>query len=105
MQLIVGQPTEAAGTQTTQYAAAQFAPDEGWRLQVDGNGGGSSFEAAPFVSISAARHSVGIAPADARCWVVPVQIRIRVRGSAPGHPVRLLDRDALHDVRKDDWRI
>ncbi len=91
LQLVAGRPTDRAGMQTTEYVAARFAPEEGWRLQMAGNGGGTKLEGRRLhFDFSRGAKSIGIVPPDSSLLGSPTQIRIRTQGVVAGHSVRLL---------------
>ena len=91
LELIPGTPGKTPGSHTAEYSAARFATEEGWRLGVHGPGGSSSLNGRTLrFDFSQGAASVGIVPAEFSLLGNPEQIRIRVKGSAPGHPVRLL---------------
>ena len=85
VRLIVGKPGKGAGMVTSEIVAARFAADEGWGCR----GGGALAGRTWRFDFAAGAPSVGIAPRDASLLGEPQEFRIRVRGAAPGHPVRL----------------
>lgn len=90
VRLILGKPGEATGSATSEYAAAQFAADEEWRLRVNGAVGNSSLTGRELrFDFSAGAASIGIVPQEFSLLGNPQEIRIRVKGSAPGHSVRM----------------
>ena len=90
VRLIPGRPGKAAGMVTTEYAAARFAPAEGWRAWSAGNGGTTGLRGRKWTYDFTKGASVAaIAPKEYTLLGVPQSIRIRVRGAAAGHPVRL----------------
>jgi len=90
LRLISGQPGESVGRVASDYAAARFAPEEGWRLTSRGNAGRSVLEGRTWrFDFSEGARSIGLVPQDFSLLGNPEQIRIRARGAAPGHPVRM----------------
>lgn len=85
VRLIEGKPGKGAGMVTSEYVAAQFAGHEGWRCHGAGKLAGRRWQ----FDYSRGGASVGIVPRDASLLGAPLEFRIRVRGKAPGHPVRL----------------
>ena len=73
------------------YAAYRFVPDEGWGKHSDGNAAETRLDGPKWaLDFSKGARSIGIAPSD-RVLIGNVdRIHIRVRGSAKGHPVRLV---------------
>jgi hypothetical protein len=91
VRIIEGKPEEGAGMVTSEYAAARFMPDEGWRLNVHGGDGGSTKldgRTWRFDFTKGAR-SIGIVPRDFSLLGMPKEFRIRVRGNPGGHPLRV----------------
>jgi hypothetical protein len=91
VRIIEGKPEEGAGMVTSEYAAARFTPDEGWRLNVHGGDGGSTKldgRTWRFDFTKGAR-SIGIVPCDFSLLGMPKEFRIRVRGNPGGHPLRV----------------
>ncbi len=75
---------------TADYLAAGFTPDEQWRLWAHGNGGRSSLRGRRLeFDFSQGANSIAIGPPDFSLLGNPRKMRLRVRGSAPGHPVRM----------------
>ena len=74
-----------------EYVAFRFEPREGWGMRVNGgNGGASKLDARNLTfDFTQGAAAVGIAPPDESLLGTPREIRIRVLGKAPGHPVRL----------------
>jgi len=90
VRLVPEKPGETTGTSTSEYAAAQFASDEEWRLRTGGPAGDSSLEDRELrFDFSKGATTIGIVPQESSLLGSPQEIRIRVRGSAPGHPVRM----------------
>ena len=83
-------PARTRSTVTSDYLAAGFTPDEQWHLRANGNAGRSSLRGRRLdFDFSQGADSIGIGPRDFSLLGNPREIRIRVRGSAPGHPVRM----------------
>lgn len=73
------------------YPAYRFAPEEGWHLRTEGNAGSSRLEGAALTAdFSAGAASVSLALPDHVLLGDVDRIHLRVRGSAKGHPVRLV---------------
>jgi len=90
LRLIPGEPGESTGTVTSEYTAARFAPEEGWRLTTGGNAAGSSLDGRTCrFDFSQGAGSIGVVPQEFSLLGNPKDIRIRARGAAPGHPVRM----------------
>jgi len=90
LRLLPGTPGEDASTVTSDYVAARFAPDEQWHLWASGNGGGSQLRGRRLdFDFTRGAESIGLGHRDFSLLGNPRKIRIRVRGSAPGHPVRM----------------
>jgi len=90
LRLIAGEPRESTGRLTSEYTAARFAPDEGWRLTSRGNAGRSSLDGRTWrFDFSQGAGSIGVVPQEFSLLGNPEEIRIRARGAAPGHPVRV----------------
>jgi len=91
IRLVEGQPGKGAGMITSECVAARFGPGEGWSLRADGDAGGSKLDGRRLrFDFSKGATMVGIGPTDRSLLGLPREIRIRMRGSAAGHPVRLL---------------
>ncbi len=91
LELVPGTSDKMLGTRTTEYSAAQFAADEGWRMSSRGPAAASRLDGRTLhYDFSGGATSIGIVPPESSLLGNPEQIRIRVRGSAPSHPVRLL---------------
>lgn len=68
----------------------RFEPGEGWMLRVSGPAGASRLDGRRLVyDFSKGAASVGISPPDLSLLGTPQEFRIRVRGKAPRHPVRM----------------
>ena len=90
LHLLPGTPGDDIATVTSDYLAAGFTLDEQWHLRANGNAGRSSLRGRRFdFDFSQGADSIGIGPRDFSLLGNPREIRIRVRGSAPGHPVRM----------------
>ena len=88
VRLIEGKPTRGAGMVTSEYVGAGFTADEGWHAV--GPKGATSLDGRTWrFDFSHGAASVGIIPKDYSLLGLPQELRIRVRGQAPGHPVRL----------------
>jgi len=73
------------------YPAYRFEPQEGWHLQADGNSGSSRLEGRNWTAdFSQGARRLSLAVPDHVLLGNVERIRIRVRGSAHGHPVRLV---------------
>ena len=76
--------------QTAEIVAMKFAPAEGWGLRVSGPAGQSRLEGRKLAfDFTQGATSIGIAPIDRTLLGTPREFRIRVRGKAAGHPLRL----------------
>jgi len=90
IRLVVGKPAKGAGMVTSDIVVARFGPDEGWRCHAAGPGGTTKLDGHKLrLDFSQGAPSVTVWPPDASLLGLPQEFRIRVRGSAPGHPVRL----------------
>jgi hypothetical protein len=90
VRLVPGEPGEAAGMIESEYVAAEFGPDEGWWMRVNGMPGRCRLDGRDWTyDFTQGAGAVGVLPAQFSLLGDPQEIRIRVRGSAPGHPVRL----------------
>jgi len=91
VRLLTGPEAEDAAKVTTQYHAFQFDATEHWSLHANGNAGDSSLVGNRCkLDFSRGAASVGLVPRELSLLGNPQEIRIRVKGSAAGHPVRLL---------------
>lgn len=90
VRLIPGKPGKGAGMVTTDIVAARFSPDEGWRSRATGPSGTTRLDGRSWrLDFSQGAAAIGIVPPDASLLGLPFEFRIRARGRAPGHPVRL----------------
>jgi len=83
------------------YPAYRFAPEEGWRLRAEGNSGASRLEGRTWTAdfLQGARWiSLGV-PDHVLLGNVD-KIRVRAKGSAKGHPVRLVLRTHFMTFQK-----
>src|SRR5262245_14956951 len=89
--LVASSDSPADAVVRVSYPAYRFAPTEGWHLRSDGNGGASRRDGSRWLldfSVGARSHTLSVPDR-----VLPGnvdRIRIRARGSARGHPVRLV---------------
>jgi hypothetical protein len=73
------------------YPAYRFGPEEGWNTRADGNGGASRLEGRTWrADFSQGARGVSLGVPDHVLLGNVDKIRLRVRGSAKGHPVRLV---------------
>ena len=90
LRLLPGTPGDDTSTVTSDYLAAGFTPDEQWHLRARGHAGSSQLRGRRLdFDFTRGAESIGIGPRDSSLLGNPREIRIRVRGSAPGHPVRM----------------
>ncbi|MGD8727828.1 MAG: beta-galactosidase, partial [Gemmatimonadales bacterium] len=90
IRVIPGKPGEGAGMAESEYVAAAFDPDEGWWLRAHGAPGRSRLGGRTLTwDFSQGADAVGIVPGEFSLLGDPQELRMRVRGAAPGHPVRL----------------
>jgi hypothetical protein len=90
MQFLAGDAARAAATTVAEYQAFTFGADEHWGLHADGNAGTSALKGTHWkLDFSRGATTIGIAPRDVSLLGDPQEIRIRIRGKAAGHPVRL----------------
>ena len=83
-------PSGAGSAQSNTYVAWRFDAAEGWTLRVSGPAGSSRLEGGKLIyDFTKGATSVGISPPDMSLLGTPQEFRIRVRGKAPGHPVRM----------------
>ena len=73
------------------YPAYRFGPEEGWHTRADGNGGASRLEGRTWTAdFSQGARWVSLGVPDHVLLGNVDKIRLRVRGNAKGHPVRLV---------------
>ena len=85
---LVNQPSSL--TRVT-YPAYRFGPDEGWHLRAEGNAGASRLQGQSFTAdFSQGASSLTLGLPDHVLLGDLDRLRLRVRGRAPGHPVRLV---------------
>jgi GH35 family endo-1,4-beta-xylanase len=86
----------------TSYVAYHFAPAEDWQTRGEGNIGATSFKDGKWsIDFSKGARSVSIFPPD-RCFLGNVgKLRLRARGSAAGHPVRITLRTHFTSFSKE----
>ena len=88
VRLIVGNP--GPDRVTEDVLAARFAPDEEWRLGSHGNRGTSSLACRTWrFDFTKGAERIGIAPKEYSLIGLPKRVRIRAKGPAPQHPVRI----------------
>ena len=81
----------AAETNTAfSYLAYRFAPEEGWRVRTSGNAGSTKLEGRILqFDFTRGASTIGLGLPDRVLLGRPETIRLRVRGSVKGHPVRV----------------
>ena len=90
LRLLPGTPGDDVATVTSDYLAAGFSPDEQWRVWAHGKAGRTSLQGRRLdFDFTQGAEAIGIGPRDFSLLGNPREIRIRVRGSAPDHPVRM----------------
>jgi Beta-galactosidase len=73
------------------YPAYRFGPEEGWHTRAEGNGGASRLEGRTWTpDFSQGARWVSLGVPDHLLLGSVDKIRLRVRGNAKGHPVRLV---------------
>ncbi len=83
------------------YPAYQFGPEEGWRTRADGNGGTTRLDSKTWaVDFSQGARWVSLGVPDHVLLGNVDKIRLRVRGDAKGHPVRLVLRTHFMTFQK-----
>ena len=88
--LVPGQPGDETTAVTSNYVVAGFAAQKAWRLRTSGPAGSSSLKGRTLrFDFSKDATSIGIVSQDFSLLGNPLEMRIRVKGNAPGHPVRL----------------
>ncbi len=90
---ILPQPTcgaETASAAAVAYPAYRFEDAEGWHARAAGNAGASGLKGKTWsLDFSQGARWLALAPPDRSLLGRPMKFRIRVRGSAKGHPVHL----------------
>jgi hypothetical protein len=72
------------------YVAYRFAPDEGWRTWTAGNGSTTKLDGRTWrYDFSRGASAVTLSLPDRSLFTRPERFRLRVRGEAKGHPVRV----------------
>jgi len=91
MRIIAGKPEEGAGMITSEHAAVRFSPEEQWCLQVHGGGAGETkLDGRTWrFDFTKGAKSIGTSPREFSILGMPKEFRIRARGKAPAHPVRV----------------
>ncbi len=90
IRFVAGNPASGAGLVVTHYQAFRFGEDEQWALRTHGDAGDSSLTGARWqLDFSRGASTIGIVPREQSLLGDPREIRIRARGNAAGHPVRL----------------
>jgi len=90
VRLVPGRPGKTAGMVATEYVAARFGADEGWRARAHGRGGRTQLRGRELAyDFTQGASCVAIVPDQYTLLGVPQSIRLRARGAAQGHPVRL----------------
>ena len=88
VRLVLGEPGPEIVTE--EVVAARFAPDEQWRLSSHGNRGTSSLAGRTWrFDFTKGAERVGIVPKEYSLIGLPKRLRLRARGAAPAHPVRV----------------
>jgi hypothetical protein len=87
VRLVPGKPGEKL---SSEYAAARFTPDEQWNLRTSGPAGATKLDGRTLrFDFTKGATSIGVAPKEYSLMGLPKELRLRVRGKAPGHPVRV----------------
>ena len=85
VRLVEGKPEEGAGMVTSEIVAYRFDPAEGWHAR-----GGAALDGRTLkFDFTRGAGAAGLAPPDLSLLGLPKEVRIRVRGKAEGHPVRV----------------
>ena len=72
------------------YLAYRFAPEEGWRVRASGNAGSTKLEGRVLqFDFTQGASAIGLGLPDRLLLGRPEKVRLRVRGSVKGHPVRV----------------
>ena len=75
---------------TSEYSAMRFEQAEGWRCVTEGPRSAGDLQDRTWTfDFSKGAKSISLAPADISLLGEPLEIRLRVRGSTHGHPLRL----------------
>lgn len=83
-------PGKAVVAETALYTAYCFAPAEGWSLRASGNAGASRLEGGKLAyDFTRGGRSLTLSRPDEPLLGKPVEIRLHLRGQAPGHALRL----------------
>jgi hypothetical protein len=91
VRFVEGEAARAAATVVTEYQVFGFGEGEQWALRADGDAGASSLSGTRWsLDFSRGATAIGITPREVSLLGNPLEIRIRARGNAAGHPVRLL---------------
>ena len=84
------EPPGGAKMEFGEYVAFRFEPAEGWRMWGSGNAGAGKLEGRTLaLDFTKGTTSFNLAARDVSLLGTPREIRIRARGKALGHPVRL----------------
>ncbi|MCX5683781.1 MAG: hypothetical protein NT049_08860 [Planctomycetota bacterium] len=87
VRLVPGKPGEKL---SSEYAAAHFWPAEEWHLSTSGPAGKTKLDGRTLqFDFTKGATSIGVAPREYSLMGLPKELRIRVRGKAAGHPVRV----------------
>jgi hypothetical protein len=87
IRLVPGKPTP---TQTVQYTAFRFAPAERWGLRPGGDHGESKLDGGKLAfDFTRGVRYLALDPLDQSFLGRPVELRLHLRGEAPGHPLVL----------------
>ena len=90
VRLVEGKPGEGGGMVSSEYAAARFGDDEGWHAWAVGDGGETKLQGRLLrFDFTKGASAVALVPPEFSLLGTPTEIRLRVRGKAPGHPVRV----------------
>ena len=90
IRLVLGKPGDVGGPAVVDIAVARFTPEERWSPRHWGNGGGTRLDGLTWrYDFTKGAVSLGMAPRDMTLPGRPKEFRLRVRGAAPGHPVRV----------------
>ena len=90
VRLVAGQAGKGAGMIATEYTAARFSAAEGWHSHAGGPPGGTGLRGREWTcDFTQGASYAALTPREYSLLGLPREIRIRVRGRADGHPVRL----------------